>query len=374
MKRIIPRLAIAVALAGATAHAEVKTETITAEQVGVMIAPGGEVKRIKLSMTDATFEDIVAEFNKISGVALQVDQAPQRNAGPSIIYDVSIDAATMPAALDQLARALHVGIANNGDSMRIGANYQEGYRSNEGFEMSGPAGVTVTGVSLQRSLGAGGQRSSSLAVSITVQPGPHGLCGTPRIKVLEATDEQGRAIQAEPQQENDTSRQRMRHGIGVSAPLKILDPAPKRLAKFSAQVSYGIPKTFQRLTVTEFPETPVDCEIAGVKVQIGPPVKEGENWTMKVRTPSTRNGNPPLDVFQEMQFIKVFGPDGQPLRVLNRGGRNDGQWMEANAQIVPMGPRKPDQPMPRPSSLVWEALKDIETIQQTVEATDLQIP
>ncbi len=358
-----------------TASAEIKEETITADQIGKAKNPSGKTTEYKLEVKDATPQQIIDAFSKLTGVTLRLENLNERK--PETIYDININEESLPEALDQLARQMRMGIYNGGDALRISPGFQEGFQdiNNNRMNRAGRSSrATISSISVNESLRENGMKSKTLTVNVNYTSDAKGIFGSPRLKVLEAIDDQGRPINF-GQNQNESNRMRFRPydsvGVGVSIPNP--DPTMTKIAKLKLELSIDVPRTFKRTIITELADKSVSCKIAGASIEIGPVAMEDNQWVVKMSQPQ----NTSIRLFDDMRSVRVFADEGGAMYLSNNGWGGDGKFMRASPRVSlyeSYNGGNNGANLPKPTSLIWDTVDEVDTKTIIVEASDIVIP
>jgi len=401
-------IAICLALAAQTAiAAECRIDEVPADQIAPpqaavapapaptpTTAPASRPTTIVLQLSNATAEQAIEALNRVAGTTIALDPS-RKPSGPVVVYDFDIQAATPSEAIEQASRQMHTGVIRRrgkdgtDDTMVFSEN---GVRAPA---LSGPnrrrgerAGVpptqpraSITGVELWNSLTGDPKLGyRTLNVKIEVVSAAAGASGYPRVEVTEAVDEQGRALTPTEERGSRPGPERMQGPVTISAKFGVPSPLPARFKRFRADVVIDVPRTFERLTVTGIADTPVECELSGVKLRIGPTYVQDNRRLIDISLPGkivNLNMDKRPAWVDALDAIVVTGPAGESLRLTGGGGSRQGEWWVNQMQVLgPRDARDREKPVPppTPATLVWSVIKSTQALRVPVSADDLRIP
>ncbi len=410
-------LAVVVGMSAVAVRAEHRLEVVPANQFrpatvdASVLSESQPAKPVamsfKLSLTNATREEIIAAATKLLGVSIQAADPRQSNSrpsdGPPIVFDLAIDATTLEDGLDQLGKSLQIGVTRNGETYQLTPMVPIGYRNAQsgrsadgrGVEDRGPPSSRIEAVRASRLLPARPGVPDSTTVAVSIWPGDAGMLGSPDFIVHEAIDEQGRDLISPPRQgpvfggDRSLRNDRRPH----SATLKSLQPASQTLSIFRATARLSVPKSYDRLTITAFDDKPIACTLGRSKVELGPLEETHRGWRLRVRVnheqyddnqsklPTVR-----LD-HDELQAIDARNASGERLRVHSDGGTRVGEWWEMGlvfaspidrvtrrfSTTAPVPTTRPAG-FPKPVSLIWHVVRELESVDVPVVGTNMVIP
>lgn len=368
------RTAIAAAcvaiLSTTSARAEIKAEPLPAS--------GTIEKSVSFSSEGLSVADTIAKFTKDTGIAVFYEnQGMPSFGGPEITYDVTIEDLPSTEAVRELARSLSLGLLRDGDGgIRLSPNSWSS--SNE----RKPEPLVQLGYFRRyQSFPASSQQKDNLQLQFRIWSGKNAFAGPASIRVDEATDETGRSLLNTDRNRDvyygdDFNERYVRDQVVV---LQYPDPKPKKIASIKGNGVIARPKTILRITADKLSDGPQKIDFMGGQLTIGPVQKQGSGYTLKIGVSRGKIGNDDWRAMygriRSAQGGTVLGPDGQVLRLQNRGSSSGGR--EVSADLFVMSPRQANgsdgEPIV-PASFQWDVVT--ETTEELVpfSLTNIDIP
>jgi hypothetical protein len=278
---------VAAALLAGAARGEVVVDVLPAEkavlsQVRLGEAPGGPVR---LDLANRGADEIVAAFNFQTGGRVLLDKLGWRTRRevPAVIYDVALDAPDYPAAVDQLARQLHMAAATTGtDTLLRPDNFPQGLRN-----PAKPLNRSAVFTQIRRQRTVGPTTKAALQLALEVRPGPLGFDGQPQLYLTQADDEHPRSLLATPAGPPEEEEPPANAGVWshepvtLSAKLQSPEPRPRRLTVVG-EVVVREPVTVSRLTVSELSDAVQVADFEGTQLNVGPLRREDGAWSLMI--------------------------------------------------------------------------------------------
>lgn len=381
-------------LMGSFLQAGHKVEVVPAEAepvAAVPVAPAS--KRITLSFTDQTLDQIIAGVEKELGVKIRYD-ASRETRGPTVVYDLSIDAADKDEALDQFAKSLRMNLSQFGEQLTLQFSTPVGYIRRTGVPApeTGPARVSVLGVRIARSIAKAqlGQQTSN--IELRIWPGPLGMRGLPTVTMTELIDDQDRVLTVtKPESGTSSWGASMLHNpVEFMTPFDCPTPRPKSIKRLRGRAQLSVPASYDRLSIDAFDTQPIECTLGGIAWKIGPLTETPTGWSLPIRHPAKlpkemEEREAAYQVLVTLNTVQLTGPEGERMRLSQQNTRQVDGWMEYtyvgvldNRAPRPMR-RSATQPttrpkIPMPSGMVWNVPRDFSSLDLPIEADNLPVP
>lgn len=155
-------------------------------------------------------------------------------------------------------------------------------------------------------------------------------------------------------------------------------PRPQRIADFRADVVVRVPRTIERLTVTDFGAAPVECVLAGVKLRIGPAYLKDGRATVdlaieKAAVNQNQNRRPAwIDRFDTVR-VEV---GGRAMGLVRDGNDTKGPWQTFTLRVAALDGSTPHYgPITTlPTTLTWDIPGAAEPVRVPIAAHNLMVP
>jgi hypothetical protein len=354
------------------ARAEIKAESVPASQA--------EDKPVTFSSRSQSVADTINQFTKETGIAIFLENFGNPDfGGPQITYDVDIKNLSSTEAVRELARSLSLGMLRDGDgTIRLSPN---SWSSNENNRKDQPL-VQLGFIRRSQSFPPNPQQQrDNLQLQFRIWSGKSPFNGPATIKLDEATDETGRSLL------NTERRQDMYYGDDYGdrfvrdqgLTLQYPDPKPKKIASLTGSAVIAKPKTILRITADKLTDGPQKMDFMGGVLTIGPVKREGPGYTIKIGLTKGNIGNDNWRMMysrvRSAQSGTVRGPDGQVLRLQNRGSSSGGKEVSADMYIMP--PRQANgsdgEPI-APATFQWDVVTETVDDLLPFSLTNIDIP
>ncbi|MDB5327929.1 MAG: hypothetical protein JWM57_3498 [Phycisphaerales bacterium] len=366
------RSMVAALLLASTAQAELKTERIA-------VTPGSADTSYAMSSSGLDPAATIAEFVKQTGINVVYERSGGGfEGGPTVVYDVEFKDLSRVEAIKEVARTLSLGV------MRMGSNSPPRLSPNSwsGESERRPEKQVELGyLTRNQTFPPSPNQTDSLDLQFRIWSGRRPLDGPVKVKLDEATDDQGRDLLAnnrEPTYYDGPDGDR--YVTDRTLQLQFPSPPPKKIATLKGNGVLARPKTILRLKVDGLDQGTQSGDLNGAAIAIGPMKPNGPQYSLPIVITRGTLGN---EAWQSMQqrinqlgsTVVVKGAKGEMLQFQTNGWGSDGRKLTIQSGIItPDANGNPSGQAIVPATLQWDTV--IETTDELIPftLTNIDIP